>query len=383
MPSASRASACGRRSMATNRCSKRICSTSTAISTETASKSNSWQNCATRKSSTDLDAMVRQIDRDAAQARANPRLRAKPPVFERLKLNVHRLQKHDQSAEDRFAMKADLAKREPGMLAEWEKPTATSEIQERTAEREHAFILHDGPPYANGVIHIGHAVNKILKDIVVKSKLLAGFRSPYVPGWDCHGLPIEIAVEKKVGKVGQKVDAGDIPRNCAANTRRSRSICSATISSASACSATGSNPYRTMDFQYEADMIRALAKSHANAVTSCAASSRCTGASIAARRSPKRRSNITTSSRRRSTSRTTRSIRRRSRRSSASNDRRRRHRRGADLDDDAMDAAGELAVSLGPELEYTAGQGPPRGDARAVSAGRCRRALGGALSKVR
>src|SRR5262249_38746692 len=113
-----------------------------------------------------------------------------------------------------FAMKADLAKREPGMLAEWEAKHRYETIQEKTSGRPHAFILHDGPPYANGVIHIGHAVNKILKDIVVKSSLLAGLRSPYVPGWDCHGLPIEIAVEKEVGKVGQKVDAATFRAKC-------------------------------------------------------------------------------------------------------------------------------------------------------------------------
>ncbi|MGA9423126.1 MAG: class I tRNA ligase family protein, partial [Rhodanobacteraceae bacterium] len=79
----------------------------------------------------------------------------------------------------RFSMKADLARREPDMLAEWEAKDRYGEIQRQTGAREHAFILHDGPPYANGAIHLGHAVNKILKDIVVKSKLLAGFRSPY------------------------------------------------------------------------------------------------------------------------------------------------------------------------------------------------------------
>ena len=73
------------------------------------------------------------------------------------------------------------------------------------------FVLHDGPPYANGDIHIGHAVNKVLKDIIVKSKTLAGYDAPYVPGWDCHGLPIELKVEKKVGKAGVKVDARDFP----------------------------------------------------------------------------------------------------------------------------------------------------------------------------
>ena len=113
-----------------------------------------------------------------------------------------------------FPMKADLAKREPAMLAEWEKRGRYEQIQKHTSGRAQMFVLHDGPPYANGAIHLGHAVNKILKDVVVKSKLLAGLRSPYVPGWDCHGLPIEVAVEKKVGKVGQKVDAAEFRRLC-------------------------------------------------------------------------------------------------------------------------------------------------------------------------
>ena len=101
-----------------------------------------------------------------------------------------------------FPMRGDLPKREPGWLAEWERVGRYAQIQQKTADRDSVFVLHDGPPYANGSIHIGHAVNKILKDIVVKSKLLAGQRAPYVPGWDCHGLPIEIAVEKKFGKPG-------------------------------------------------------------------------------------------------------------------------------------------------------------------------------------
>ena len=113
-----------------------------------------------------------------------------------------------------FAMKANLAAREPGILADWYAKNRYEEIQKHSAGRQHAFILHDGPPYANGVIHIGHAVNKVLKDIVVKSKLMAGFRAPYVPGWDCHGLPIEIAVEKEFGKVGQKLDAVQFRQEC-------------------------------------------------------------------------------------------------------------------------------------------------------------------------
>jgi isoleucyl-tRNA synthetase len=162
-----------------------------------------------------------------------------------------------------FAMKADLARREPAMLAEWEAKRRYETIQQRTANREHAFILHDGPPYANGVIHIGHAVNKILKDIVVKSKLLAGFRSPYVPGWDCHGLPIEIAVEKDVGKVGQKVDAATFRAKCREYATKQIDLQRADFKRLGVLG-DWENPYRTMDFRYEADMLRALAKIHAN-----------------------------------------------------------------------------------------------------------------------
>ena len=76
------------------------------------------------------------------------------------------------------------------------------------------FILHDGPPYANGQLHVGHAINKILKDIIIKSKTLSGFNAPYVPGWDCHGLPIELNVEKKVGKPGVKISPADFREKC-------------------------------------------------------------------------------------------------------------------------------------------------------------------------
>jgi len=158
-----------------------------------------------------------------------------------------------------FAMKADLAKREPGMLAEWEKAHRYQRIQERTAKREHAFILHDGPPYANGAIHLGHAVNKILKDIVVKSKLMMGLRSPYVPGWDCHGLPIEVAVEKKVGKVGQKVDANEFRKLCREYAAKQIDLQREDFKRLGVLG-DWMNPYRTMDFQFEADIVRALAK---------------------------------------------------------------------------------------------------------------------------
>ncbi len=162
-----------------------------------------------------------------------------------------------------FAMKADLARREPGMLAEWEKSDRYGAIQRQVANRKHAFILHDGPPYANGAIHIGHAVNKILKDIVVKSKLLAGFRSPYVPGWDCHGLPIEIAVEKEVGKVGQKVDAATFRQRCRDYAAKQIDLQRADFKRLGVLG-DWENPYRTMDFRYEADMLRALSTIYAN-----------------------------------------------------------------------------------------------------------------------
>src|SRR5579883_1702190 len=148
-----------------------------------------------------------------------------------------------------FAMKADLAQREPKMLAEWEAANRYARLQQRTGNRDRAFILHDGPPYANGAIHLGHAVNKILKDIVVKSKLLAGFRAPYVPGWDCHGLPIEVAVEKKVGKVGQKVDAAEFRRLCREYAAAQIELQRTDFKRLGVLS-DWNNPYRTLDFKF-------------------------------------------------------------------------------------------------------------------------------------
>src|SRR5690606_21830760 len=98
-----------------------------------------------------------------------------------------------------FPMRGNLAKREPAWIAAWEEAHIYKAIREASKGRP-KFILHDGPPYANGDIHIGHAVNKILKDIIVKSRNMAGFDAQYVPGWDCHGMPIEIQIEKKHGK---------------------------------------------------------------------------------------------------------------------------------------------------------------------------------------
>jgi len=94
-----------------------------------------------------------------------------------------------------FPMKANLSQREPTMLKRWDEMDLYGQIRKARAGRE-LFILHDGPPYANGEIHIGHAVNKILKDIIVKARTMSGYDAPYIPGWDCHGLPIELNVEK-------------------------------------------------------------------------------------------------------------------------------------------------------------------------------------------
>jgi isoleucyl-tRNA synthetase len=98
-----------------------------------------------------------------------------------------------------FPMRGDLAKREPQWVKEWQEKGVYRRLRQ-VAQGRPRFVLHDGPPYANGDIHIGTAVNKILKDVVVKSKLLANFDAVYVPGWDCHGMPIEVQIEKKYGK---------------------------------------------------------------------------------------------------------------------------------------------------------------------------------------
>ncbi|MEO7073545.1 MAG: isoleucine--tRNA ligase [Rhodanobacter sp.] len=162
-----------------------------------------------------------------------------------------------------FPMRADLPRREPLWLAQWEREDLYGQIQQHAAGRDKVFVLHDGPPYANGAIHIGHAVNKILKDITVKSKLLSGFRAPYVPGWDCHGLPIEIAVEKKFGKPGDKLDAVAFRQKCREYAAEQVDTQRADFKRLGVLG-DWQHPYRTMDFKYEADMLRALARVVAN-----------------------------------------------------------------------------------------------------------------------
>jgi isoleucyl-tRNA synthetase len=161
-----------------------------------------------------------------------------------------------------FPMKADLARREPLLLAKWGEQRIYQRIREVSRGRP-PFVLHDGPPYANGVIHLGHAVNKILKDIVVKSRTMDGKDAPYIPGWDCHGLPIELAVEKKYGRPGGKLDAVAFRAAC-------RTFAAAQVDAQRAdfkrlgVFGDWDHPYLTMDPRYEAQQIRALGKIIAN-----------------------------------------------------------------------------------------------------------------------
>ena len=157
-----------------------------------------------------------------------------------------------------FPMRGDLPKREPVALKRWEDENLYAQVRAHAQGRP-TFILHDGPPYANGQIHIGHAVNKVLKDIVVKSKLMAGFDAPYVPGWDCHGLPIELQVEKKFGKVGDKIDAAEFRKRCRAYAAEQIDLQRKDFKRLGVLG-DWDNPYRTMDFRFEADMVRSLAK---------------------------------------------------------------------------------------------------------------------------
>ena len=154
-----------------------------------------------------------------------------------------------------FPMRGDLPKREPGWVQQWQQTQLYKRIREKAAGRP-KFVLHDGPPYANGDIHLGHAVNKILKDIIVRSKTLAGFDAPYVPGWDCHGLPIEHQIEKKHGK---NLPASEVRKLCRAFAGEQVEIQKKGFIRLGVL-ADWDRPYRTMDFGNEAGEIRALAE---------------------------------------------------------------------------------------------------------------------------
>ncbi|PKM10440.1 MAG: isoleucine--tRNA ligase [Gammaproteobacteria bacterium HGW-Gammaproteobacteria-3] len=157
-----------------------------------------------------------------------------------------------------FPMKANLPQREPEQLNIWNETGLYQKIRETFAGRPR-FILHDGPPYANGPIHIGHAVNKVLKDIIIKAKTLDGFDAPYVPGWDCHGLPIELMVEKKIGKAGVKVSAADFRKACRDYADKQVALQKTEFIRLGVLGE-WEHPYLTLDYKFEADVVRALGK---------------------------------------------------------------------------------------------------------------------------
>jgi isoleucyl-tRNA synthetase len=155
-----------------------------------------------------------------------------------------------------FPMKADLAKREPAMLDAWEKEGLYEKIRLACKGRPR-YVLLDGPPYANGALHMGHAVNKVLKDVVVKSRTLDGYDAPYVPGWDCHGLPIEMQVEKTHGRVGQKIDAKSFRAACRSYALKQIDLQRSEFKRLGVLG-DWQHPYMTMAPRYEADQLRAF-----------------------------------------------------------------------------------------------------------------------------
>lgn len=155
-----------------------------------------------------------------------------------------------------FPMKASLAQREPERLNKWYSEDYYGQIRTQMSGEE-KFIFTDGPPYANGPIHLGHALNKILKDIVVKSKTLSGFDVPYVPGWDCHGLPIEVNVEKKVGKAGTKLSHSEFRQQCREYAKSQIEIQKEGFIRLGVLG-DWDNPYTTMAPEYEAGIMEAV-----------------------------------------------------------------------------------------------------------------------------
>lgn len=159
-----------------------------------------------------------------------------------------------------FPMRGDLAKREPTMLKQWDQLDLYGKLR-KDRQDSPMFILHDGPPYANGNIHIGHVVNKVIKDIIVKSRSMEGYNAPYVPGWDCHGLPIEHKVEQTLGKAGIDVEPADFRKACREyaagqiDIQRDGFMRLGIIGD-------WKHPYITMDYKIEADIIRALGRIH-------------------------------------------------------------------------------------------------------------------------
>ncbi len=157
-----------------------------------------------------------------------------------------------------FPMKANLNQREPEMLVKWEATDLYGQMEAAGATKP-LYILHDGPPYANGHIHIGHALNKILKDVILKSKRMEGFHAPYVPGWDCHGLPIELQVEKNLGSKKQTMSKLEMRQECRKYAEKFIAIQKEEFRRLGVLG-DWDNPYLTMNYEYEGLTARELAK---------------------------------------------------------------------------------------------------------------------------
>jgi len=157
-----------------------------------------------------------------------------------------------------FPMRGNLPQREPKMLKEWEEKKLYTRIEEQKGKKPN-FTLHDGPPYANGHLHIGHALNKILKDIIIKGKRMEGFYAPYVPGWDCHGLPIELMVDKKLGKKKREMSKVEIRQACRAYAADWVAIQGEEFQRMGILGE-WNHPYLTMRDHYEATIARELAR---------------------------------------------------------------------------------------------------------------------------
>jgi isoleucyl-tRNA synthetase len=157
-----------------------------------------------------------------------------------------------------FPMKANLPTSEPQMLERWEAMNLYGAVRARSAGRP-KFVLHDGPPYANGTIHIGTALNKVLKDFVVKSRTMAGFDAPYVPGWDCHGLPIELKVDRELGPRKRQMSTADFRRACRAYAARFVDV-QRTDFKRLGVLGDWDHPYLTMSYGYQSAIVRALGR---------------------------------------------------------------------------------------------------------------------------
>ena len=158
----------------------------------------------------------------------------------------------------KFPMKANLIKREPEQLEIWEENNLYGQIRKVSHGRE-PFILHDGPPYANGHIHMGTALNKILKDIIIRSRQMAGFDSVYVPGWDCHGLPIEHNVDKELGSKKKDISRTDVRKLCREYAEKFIDIQRSEFKRLGVMGE-WENPYLTMNYEYEATIAKECGK---------------------------------------------------------------------------------------------------------------------------